>query len=433
MTHDGWVSSSTVPTVGGLTFGAIADAYGTPSYAYDADVIRRRVGELHRAVDHDPLRLFYSVKAHPSVALLRLLRRLGVGADACSPGDLAYAEAAGLSGDEITFTGVSMAAPEREAIRRTGAFFVADSVAQIVEAAGSDRPTEVGLRVNCGITAGFHPLVESDAPGTKFGVPTEGLGEAVKDVEARGSKVVGLHGHVGSDLLDPHPHIELLARLLDLTRAHVPNARMVDIGGGWGTPFLPRDAGRTYPPPVPLERYPLEEFGLRAASLLKQHRDRTGTVLELRLEPGAYLTMEAGYLVARVTDVKEAEAFSSASRPRNIAVLDTSYNHLHSAVAHATFHELWADVSDDRPLMRQDVVGNLMQAGDRLASDRLLPLLSVGDVVAFGRAGAYKASRAPTFNGRPRPAEVLVDRGGASLVRRHETVEDLLRLEVDER
>lgn len=414
--------------VAGTPLAELAERFGTPLYAYDAARIRHQVRTLRQGLHGIPHRILYSVKAHASTAIMRLLADVGVGADACSAGDLAFARAAGLRGDDISVAAVSLDAGTMAAAVDLDALVVVDSLAQIDRWAAAGGRRDIGIRVAAGITAGFHPLVQAGAPGAKFGVAVDDVPEAVRRARRLGLRVVGLHGHLGSDLVEPGPHLALLDLLLDLTERHVPDATMVDLGGGLGTPFPPPDAGGTYPPVDDDPPYPCDELGRGAAERLAAFAGRTGSGLELRVEPGAFLVMEAGTLVCRVTDVKTAGE-RAGGRPR-LAVVDSSYNHLHSAVVHQTFHPLVVDVPPGRELLDHDVGGDLMQAGDVLAADRLLPCLEVGDVVGFRLAGGYKASRAPVFNGRPRPAEVLVDAGTARLTRRAETTEDLLALDV---
>ena len=415
--------------VGGLSARALAERFGSPLYAYDLDLVRSRVESLRHAVPGRRVELFYSVKAHATVGILAFLRSLGVGADACSPGDLVVARAAGLGPDELTYTSVSLPDEECRQVVESGAFFVADSIDQIRRYAANGGSGPIGIRVLPGITAGSYPLIEAGRPGSKFGVAPDDAIAACDVASAAGLEITCLHAHAGSDLYEPRAHLALLALLLELA-GRMPSVRVIDLGGGWATQFPGPEVGLRYPPPTPPTDVSLAGFGEPAADLLDAFARRHHRSLALRLEPGAFLLMDAGRLVARVTDVKAADPAIGRARP--IAVLDTSYNHLFSAVVHDTHHELWADVPPERPLVSQDVAGNLMQGGDVLAVDRLLPALAPGDFVIFGRAGAYKASRASEFNGRPRPAEVVVDCGVATLVKRALAPAELLAADVGE-
>ena len=410
--------------IGGVEATAIAQRFGTPCYVHDAGIIRERHLELSSCLPKGS-DIFYGVKAHANVAILQLLRRLGCGVDACSPGDLEFARAAGFSGSQISYHSHGASTNELSRALEAGATLILDSHTQIERVARLQPGARVGLRINVGIEAGFAPLVQAGARSSKFGIHDFELESALVRSRSLGLTVVGLHSHLGSDLSSPSPHLELLERLLALA-SHCPDIEFVDIGGGWGTPFLPTDAGNQYPPLDREARYPFAAFGRGVASLLDSFESGSPRRPRLRVEPGAYLMMEAGVLLASVTEIKEPAGIGGQRTSRFVCT-DTSYNHVHSAVVHQTFHEiLLARSTGQRPLEYQTVTGHLMQAGDLLARDRMLPRLEPGDLLVVLRCGAYKASRAPTFNERPRPAEVLVDGGRATLVRRRESDEDLL-------
>ncbi len=397
----------------------LARRFGTPLYAYDAAEIRARYHAFGAAISYRPLSLYYSIKAHPSVGLLKLLRTLGAGVDACSPGDLAFAAAAGFSGPEISYAGHGMSHEEIAGVVRSGSFFVADSLSQVERIGMQDPGRAIALRVNCGVGAGFHPDVQAGSAGSKFGLPLDQLDEALTLAAGANLRVVGLHTHVGSDVLEPEPHIDALTALVELVserEALTRDLELLDLGGGWGSPFLAEDP-----------EYPMAEFGAAASHIMSQLADALGRPIELRLEPGAYLVMDAGTLLTTVTELKP-KGEGVEGRARTFAATDTSYNHIRSAVTYGTRHPLEvADRPDAPDVERYDVTGNLMQAGDVIARDRLLPALQPGDVLAFGMCGGYKACQAPTFNERPRPAEVLVDEGEVLPLRVRETEADLLR------
>jgi diaminopimelate decarboxylase len=173
--------------------------------------------------------------------------------------------------------------------------------------------------------------------------------------------------------------------------------------------------------------YPLADFGAGARSMLDEFERVTGRRIELRVEPGGYLVMDSGVLLTTVTDVKPSVGLDDESTPTFVCV-DSSYNHVVSAVFHGTYHPI--ELAHDRnavpdPANVVTVAGNLMQAGDILARDRAMPPVAIGDVLVVRRCGGYTSSRSSTFNERPRPAEVMVDGGRAFVLRRPETIDDL--------
>jgi diaminopimelate decarboxylase len=403
--------------IGDVPATVLAERFGTPLYAYDAASIRRRYHLLIESIDYRPLRIYYSCKANAAVGIIRLLRELGAGIDACSPGDIEAARRAGYR-DDISYTGVGCRRSDLAAVAGSPAFFIADSMSQIDAFADvASGREEIGLRVNPALPVPARRMVLAGAWDAKFGIHAEHVPAAVRRAADRGLRVVGLHVHLGSDLTTPEPHLAALRVLLDLGEA-MPELRFVCLGGG-----LAVAAG-------PDPDYPVDEFGAAANRMLTDFAHRTGRRLELRLEPGSYLLMDAGVLLTTVTEIKPSVT-SGDRRTPTFAYVDTSYNHVPSAVVDGVDHPV--ELARDRDAPAGPVVtvaGNLMQAGDLIVRERPLPQLAVGDVLVIGRCGAYTGTRAGTFNERPRPAEVLVDGGHARLIRRAETEADLFGRDV---
>lgn len=387
---------------------SIADECGTPLYVYDAASIEARWNMLQTQLTHPRRSVYYSMKANSAVGIVMLLVSLGAKLDACSPGDLAVARRAGANMREVSYLGVGCSDSDLDAVVEAGAFFIADSIDQIQRyGQREDARSDIGIRVNCNVADGFHGHSLAGAWDTKFGVHLPDLPAAL-DVAARnGFEVVGLHTHLGSEVLRPDAYLQTLQVLLE-QGGQLPYLRFVNVGGGWGTPFLPGD-----------EEFPLAEFNEAANELLAKYEVLYSKPIELRLEPGGYLVMESGVLLTTVTEIKGSFVY-----------VDSSTNHLISAAIYNTQHPVTVagDTKAERAVV--SVVGGLHEVPDVLAGDRELPLLDVGDVLIVGKAGGYTASRATAFNGQPRPAEVLVRDGVAMLIRRAETVEDLMSRDV---
>jgi diaminopimelate decarboxylase len=407
--------------VGGVPAEELADRFGTPLYAYDAAVIRRRWDLLTGAFRRRP-EVLYSCKANAVLGIVRLIHGLGAGVDACSPGDLVVAQHAGVPADRVSYVGCSASDADLRAVRDAGVFFTADSLSQLERFGALHAPAgaEIGLRVNVDVAAGFHGHVQAGAWDAKFGLATRQLREALRVAAGHRLRVVGLHSHVGSDILDPQAHLTLLDRLLELAPV-VPDLRFINVGGGWGTPFLAGD-----------EEYPTEAFARAVEQRLARAERVISRDIELRLEPGAYLVMDAGVLLTRVTEIKQSVAIGDQITPAFLGV-DSSYNHVVSAVIYDTYHPIeLARAAGVEPVdgTPYHVVGNLMQAGDVIARSRRIPGdVCPGDVLVVHKCGGYSSSRSTCFNERPRPAEVLVDGTTVTMLRRRETAEDLVRLD----
>jgi diaminopimelate decarboxylase len=385
---------------------AAADRFGTPAYVYDASRIRELATRLLSHLPPNRSKAFFSAKANSAVGMAALMRELGFGLDACSPGDLRLGELAGYKPAEISYTSFGATDAELSKAARAAGDLVIDSVQELERLSELEIVRPIGLRVNPAIEAGFHSHVAAGAASAKFGIPYAQLHEACARATDLGIPVTGLHGHIGSDVLDPAAHILLLDLLVDAA-LQLPDVRWINIGGGFGTPRDPTG-----------QRYAWPEL---ARAWERAERRLGGRAVELRVEPGGHLLMDTGYLLAGVTRVAPACGTKLAT-----ISTDASTNHLPSILLYDAAHDV--QLVGPRPSTAGSayrVVGNLMQAADVLAERAELPIVQPGDLLTFSHAGAYAASRATTFNERPRPAEVLLDGGDVRLLRAPESLDDL--------
>jgi diaminopimelate decarboxylase len=397
-----------------LPLDAIASSVGTPAYVYSAPAIRAAYQELDRALDTVPHALHYALKANSTLAIARLLRELGSGADANSVGEIEVALRAGFEPSQIVFTGVGKTPAELERAVAVGVKTInaespgeLDRIAAIARASGTIA--RVALRVNPDVDARSHPHISTGLRTNKFGVPIEDARALYRTAVATPGLVpVGVHVHVGSQItsLDPIADASrrVVALIQDLRADGVPLDH-VDLGGGLGISY---DGS-----PVPT----LSDYAAALAGAVA----RTG--LTLVLEPGRALVGAAGLLLSRVVDVKEYAA------DRRFAILDAGMTELMRPALYGAFHRIVAvspRAGEPRPY---EVVGPLCESSDIFGRDRLLPPLEPGDLVAVLDTGAYAAAMASTYNRRPLAPEVLVDGGEWRVVRRRQTIDDLVALE----
>ncbi len=392
----------------------VADGAGTPTYVYNANVVRRQYAALDEALSSVPHRIAFAVKANSNLAVLRVLRDLGAGADIVSGGELARALAAGFAADRIVFSGVGKTDEELTAAVTAGIGHIhlesaaeLESLAGIVEQLG--RPVTVGIRVNPDITADTHPFIATGQGGIKFGVPFDQvvpLALAVGRHPLLALDTIAMH--IGSQLLDPAPYAEGVGRLLDLVDrlrgAGVTSIRALDIGGGLGIRYR--------------DETPLAPAAL-AAAVLPRLLDSGLTVT---LEPGRYLVGGAGVLLTTVLSRKH-------SGGKDLVIVDAGMNDLVRPSHYMAYHEMVELERRGRPDSEVDIVGPVCETGDFLARDRELPGLERGERLAVLGAGAYGFVMASNYNTRARPAEVMVDGGRWWVARPRESVEDLFRTE----
>lgn len=400
--------------LGGVALTEVAEATGTPVFVYHADAIRRQYAALDAAMAGVPHRIAYAVKANGNLAVLRVLRDLGAGADIVSGGELARALAAGFAPGRIVFSGVGKSDAELEAAIRQGIGHLhleshaeLESIARIAAQLG--REVAVGIRVNPDVSARTHPFIATGQGGIKFGVPHDQVRELGREV-ARHSRLRldSLAMHIGSQLLEVGPYVEGLARVLDLVgqlRADgAAGLRNLDLGGGLGIRYLDEE---------PLD--PRELAGA-VVPLVKQAN------LTLVLEPGRFLVGSAGVLLTEVLSRKH-------SGGKELVIVDAGMNDLVRPSHYLAYHDMVELEAGGRPEIRMDVVGPVCETGDFLALDRPLPGLARGDRLAILNAGAYGFVMSSTYNARPRAAEVLVDGGRWAVARPRERVESLYATE----
>ena len=396
----------------GVPLNDIAEGVGTPVFAYNAEAIRSRYRTLDESLAPVPHRICFAVKANSNLAVLRILRDLGAGADIVSGGELSRALAAGFSPDRIVFSGVGKTAEELRAAVKTGVGHLNVESREELELLGRIADTErtevqVGIRVNPGVTTDTHPYISTGKSGIKFGVPSDQVVPAAEYVLRHPKlRLTTLAMHLGSQLVTTEPFVEGIGRLLELIerlkRLGVTTLRIIDIGGGLGIRYA--------------EEPSLDpaDFGSAVVPLLAP------TGLTVYLEPGRFLVGSAGVLLTRVL-------YRKHSGGKEFVVVDAGMNDLVRPSHYQAYHEIVELEERQRPASRVDVVGPVCETGDFLALDRMLPGLVAGDALAVLGAGAYGFVMASNYNSRPRPAEVIVDEGRWWVARPREKVEELFR------
>ncbi len=396
--------------LGRVRLSEVAAVAGTPTYIYNAETIRRQYRALDEALAAVPHRICFAVKANSNLAVLRVFRDLGAGADIVSGGEMRRTIAAGYPAERIVFSGVGKSPAELEAALRAGVGHIhlesADELGKLAEIAERlDRSVSIGIRVNPDVTAETHPYIATGQGGIKFGVPFDQVLELAVAVDRHPRlRLDSIAMHIGSQILDTAPYREGVTKLIGLVRrireAGIDTLENLDIGGGLGIRY--RDET-----PLAPARF--------AEAVLPLARE---TGLTLVLEPGRYLVGSAGLLLTTVLSRKH-------SGGKELVLVDAGMNDLVRPSHYMAYHEIVELESHHRVESVVDIVGPVCETGDFLARDRILPGLAAGEHLAVLGAGAYGFVMASTYNGRPRPAEALVDGDRWAVVRPRERVEDL--------
>jgi len=399
----------------GVPLPALAAAYRTPLYVYSAATIVSRYRAVDEAFASHPHAMHYALKANSTLAIARLLRGLGSAADANSGGEIDVALRAGFIPPQIVFTGVGKTPAELEQAVDLGVKTInaeSDGELERIDAIARARQTRtrVALRVNPDIDARSHPHISTGLKTNKFGIPIDDVREIARRAAGRpGLELVGLHSHVGSQITDLSPLRRAAEALVTLSRELRDDGVTIehlDLGGGLGISY----DGSAAPT--------AQDY---AGALLPAVKDAG---LSIILEPGRSIVGPAGALLTSVVDVKEQPG------GKLFVILDAGMTELIRPMLYNAFHRIEPVVARGGPEMICDMVGPLCETSDTLGRDRRLARPVVGDVFAVLDAGAYGAVMASNYNRRTMPAEVMVNNGRPDLIRRRQTIEDLVALEI---
>lgn len=398
------------------TLREIAHTHGTPCWAYDAATIRQRIAAL-RAFDT----IRFAQKANSNTHLLRLMRAEGVKVDAVSLGEIERALAAGYTagGDEIVFTADLF---DRATLDRVVALKVpvnAGSVDMLHQLGERSPGHRVWLRINPGFGHGHSNKTNTGGEHSKHGIWHSDLPQALAAIRQHGLKLVGLHMHIGSGV--DYSHLEQVCHaMVELVAKVDMPIEAISAGGGLSIPYRDGD------PQIDTAHY----FSLWDAAR-RQIAQRQGHAIHLELEPGRYLVAESGVLITEVRATKQM------GRNRFVLV-DAGFNELMRPSMYGSYHRIDVLPGDDTPRTLQPTVvaGPLCESGDvftqgegGVVQTRELPQAKVGDLLVFHDAGAYGAAMSSNYNTRPFIPEVLVDAGKMRLIRRRQSVAELLALE----
>jgi diaminopimelate decarboxylase len=413
-----FVYAGTRLTFDGADLTELAESFGTPLYVYSADAIAERVAMLQSEFAALPNTLCYAVKANSSLAILKLLAGLGCGFDIVSGGELervrrAAPEALG----RVVFSGVGKQVWEIDAALAAGILlFNVESEAELEILAGRAEAlgvtAKIALRVNPDVFAETHPYISTGLREHKFGIAIERAREVYRRAAALpGIDPAGVSVHIGSQIRAVEPFAESLQRVAALVfdlRADGMDIHYVDGGGGFGIEY----GAAEFDPAASVASY---------AAAIRSALEGLG--VHLLLEPGRFLVAQAGALLTRVIGVKQNGA-------KHFVIVDAGMNDLIRPALYQAHHEIWPVIRSDRARQTADIVGPVCESGDFFARDRETPELCAGDLAVLLDAGAYGMSLASNYNSRARPAELLIEAGKPRLIRRRETLDDLLAAEL---
>ena len=390
----------------------IAKDFGSPVYVYDAEKIEFQYKRLTKAFSKvKNLKLNYAVKALSNISVLRLFNKLGSGIDTVSIQELRLGLKAGFKPEDIIFTPNGVSLEEIEEAAKLGVQINIDNLS-ILEQFGTKHPkVPVCIRINPHVMAGGNTNISVGHIDSKFGISIHQIPLLIRIVENTNMNINGIHMHTGSDILDIDVFLYASEILFD-TAKNFKTLEFIDFGSGFKVPYKKGDIETN-----------IEELGEKLSQRFNEFCKEYGKDLTLAFEPGKFLVSEAGVFLAKVNVVKQTTSTVFAQ-------IDSGFNHLIRPMLYGSQHDI-LNISNPKGRERfYSVVGYICET-DTFANNRRISEINENDILCFKNAGAYCYSMASNYNSRYRPAEVLLYKGKAHLIRKRETFDDILNNQVE--
>lgn len=390
----------------------VAQEHGSPIYVYDADKIISQYERLTTAFAKvNNLRIHYAVKALSNISILKLFKQLGAGLDTVSSQEVQLGLAAGMDPSMIIYTPNGVSLEEIEKVALTGVQINIDNLS-ILEQFGNKHPnTPVCVRINPHVMAGGNANISVGHIDSKFGISIHQIPHLLRIVENTGMTVNGVHMHTGSDILDIGVFLYATEILFE-TAAKFKDLEFIDFGSGFKVPYKEGDVSTD-----------IEDLAEQLTERFNDFCKSYGRDIALAFEPGKFMVSEAGHFLAQVNVIKQTTSTVFAG-------IDSGFNHLIRPMLYGSYHGI-KNISNPGGKNRfYSVVGYICET-DTFAQNRQISEIAEGDILSFSNAGAYCYSMASNYNSRYRPAEVLWHNGTAHLIRERETMEDILKNQVD--
>ncbi len=402
----------------------LAEKYGTPLYVYSKNQIAEKFEMLRKAFHGKlDLKILYALKANSNIEILKHIRSLGAGADTVSAGEIFLALKSGFSPESISLAGVGKTDRDIDfALSRNIGKFIVESAEELTviskRACALDKRARVLLRINPDVDARTHPHISTGLKENKFGINIEHTEHAVRLAQkSKNVEFVGLHCHIGSQITEVEPFAEAAQSfhnlVLKLKKSGI-RVKQIDLGGGIGVRYRNAITHRF----LPLEKNEEPTVNLRKlAKIIGEKLLYSGC--ELAMEPGRFLIAEAGVLLTRVL-------YKKSSSARTFVVVDAGMNDMMRHALYSAYHQIVPVKVERGKVEIVDVVGPVCESTDAFAVQRELPNVRRGDLLAILTTGAYGFSLASNYNSRTKPAEVLVEKDYARVIRDRQTYEDLV-------
>ena len=385
----------------------LANKYGSPLYVYDTDKIASQYNRLTNAFsDVKNLKLNYAVKALSNINILKFFKNLGAGLDTVSIQEVQLGLTTGIDPKNIIFTPNGVSLKEIEDVAKLGVQINIDNLS-ILEQFGQQHPeVPVCVRINPHIMAGGNSKISVGHIDSKFGISIHQVPHIKRVVENTGMNINGIHMHTGSDILDIDTFLRATEILFDVAK-QFDDIDFIDFGSGFKVPYKEGDISTD-----------IEQLGLQLTERFNEFCIEYGKDITLMFEPGKFLVSEAGVFLAKVNVVKQTTSTVFAH-------VDSGFNHLVRPMMYNSYHYI-TNISNPEGRDRYySVVGYICET-DTFGSNRRISEISEEDILCFHNAGAYCFSMASNYNSRYLPAEVMIVDGQDYLIRKRQTIQDIL-------
>jgi diaminopimelate decarboxylase len=390
----------------------IAEDFGSPIYVYNSEKIINQYNRLTQAFNGvENLKLNYAVKALSNISVLKLFKTLGSGLDTVSIQEVQLGLRAGFEPQDIIYTPNGVSLEEIETVASLGVQINIDNLSILEQFGGKHPNTPVCIRINPHVMAGGNTNISVGHIDSKFGISIHQIPLLLRIVENTGMTVNGVHMHTGSDILDIEVFL-YASEILFETAKNFKNLEFIDFGSGFKVPYKPGDVETN-----------IEELGKKLSKRFNDFCSDYGRDLTLSFEPGKFLVSESGVFLTKVNVVKQTTSTVFAQ-------VDSGFNHLIRPMLYGSQHEIINLSNPDGKERFYSVVGYICET-DTFANNRRITEIKEGDILCFKNAGAYCFTMASNYNSRYRPAEVLVHKGQAHLIRKSETFEDILNNQIE--
>lgn len=395
----------------GLDVISLCEQFGTPLYVYDAQKMQEKVLQLQGAFSNVPMKIKYACKALNNLSVLKLFKRYGTGLDTVSIQEVHLGLQAGFAPQDIIFTPNCVSFEEIQEAVALGVVINIDNIS-ILEQFGHTYGDSVPccIRLNPHIMAGGNHKISTGHIDSKFGISVLQARHLQRVIKTNRIRVSGLHMHTGSDIVDSEVFLQGANILFDLAQ-DFPDLEFMDFGSGFKVAYQENDVITD-----------IEDLGKKLSQAFMNFCKNYGRDLELWFEPGKFLVSEAGFLLVKTNVIK--------TTPATVFVgVNSGLNHLIRPMMYDAYHDIVNISNPDAPTRVYTVVGYICET-DTFGWDRKLNEVREGDILCIKNAGAYGFTMSSQYNARTRPAEVLIYEGQAYLIRKRETLEDILQNQV---